>query len=89
MGSSQRQQEQLTPEITRSCERQAQEHKQQKSRPLDSIRTQFSHHSKFGYPNTPEKQDSDLKSHKKVSDVRDVRGSLDPMGMRLEEIPNR
>jgi hypothetical protein len=25
--------------------------------------TQFSHHSKSGYPNTPKKEDSDLRSH--------------------------
>jgi hypothetical protein len=30
---------------------------------LASFRTQFSHHSNTGYTNTPEKQDSDLKSH--------------------------
>ena len=51
-----------------------QEHKQQKPRLLGIIRTQFSHYSEPwisqhtrkaspGYPNTPEKQDSDLKSH--------------------------
>jgi hypothetical protein len=40
-----------------------QEHKQQKPRLLSIIRTQFSHHSKPRIPNTPEKQDYDLKSH--------------------------
>jgi hypothetical protein len=37
-----------------------QEYKQQKPRLIGIIRTQFSHHSE---PNTPEKQDFDLKSH--------------------------
>ena len=43
--------------------KQAQEPYQQKPRPLDNIRTQFSHHSKSQYPNTPEKQELDLKSY--------------------------
>jgi hypothetical protein len=48
-----------------------QEYKQQKPLPLGIIRTQFSHHTK-GYSNTPEKQDSDLKSHlmKMIKDLK-------------------
>jgi hypothetical protein len=41
-----------------------QEHNQQKPRILGIIRTQFSHHSEPWFPpNTPEKQDFDLKLH--------------------------
>jgi len=68
----------------------SQEHKQQKSRLLGFIRTQFSHQTKTGYLNTPEKQDLDLNSHfdmtmddvkkvinnplKKIQDNRKYRG---------------
>jgi hypothetical protein len=44
-------------------ERQGQEHKQQKRRLLEIIRTQFSYHIEPWITNTLEKQDSDLKSH--------------------------
>jgi hypothetical protein len=42
------------------------------------IRTQFSYHSKPGYPNTPEEQDSDLKSHlmKIIEAFKNINNSL-------------
>jgi hypothetical protein len=38
-------------------------YKQQKSIPLGTIRNQYSHHIKPGYPNSLEKQVSELKAH--------------------------
>jgi hypothetical protein len=59
-----------------------QEPYQQKPRLLGIIRTQFLHHSKFQIPNTPEKQDSDLKSHFmiRIEDFKkDINNSLNEM----------
>ena len=55
-----------------------QEYKQQKSMSFGIIRTQFSYHSKPGYPNTPEEQDSDLKSHlmKIIEAFKNINNSL-------------
>ena len=59
--SNQRQLEHLTTDITRWQK----ENKTilKKPRPFGIIRTQYTHHSESWIPNTPEKQDSDLKSY--------------------------
>jgi predicted HicB family RNase H-like nuclease len=55
---------------------------------LGTIRTQIFHHSNLGYPNIPEKQYSDLKSHL-MKMIENLKGDINNSLKEIQDITGK